>query len=107
MTEPAKTPRLRLPSAARLHQSREFQRVYDKFPTSSLADGSFSRLLDFTAVTDQWPPPLANAEQLPRVVMLKARLEQSGPLLVYTAILGDRRTPIALEQTLGGIGAKP
>jgi general secretion pathway protein J len=56
---------------------------------------------------DQWPPQQAGEEQLPRVVMLKARPEQAGPLLVYTAILGDRRTPVALEQTLGGIGAKP
>jgi hypothetical protein len=60
---------------------------------------------------DRWPPPLAigsvNTEQLPRVIALKARLEQAGPLLVYTAILGDLRPPPSVEQTLEAFGARP
>jgi hypothetical protein len=38
------------------------------------------------------------------VIVLKARPVHAGPLLVYTAIAGDRRTPIRLDQVIGGGG---
>lgn len=54
MTEPTKTPRLRLPSAARLHQSREFQRVYSR---GSRAAGEWVTVVCLRR-NDQEPPRL-------------------------------------------------
>lgn len=54
MSEPSATPRLRLPSAARLHQSREFQRVYSR---GSRAAGDWVTVVCLRR-SDQKPPRL-------------------------------------------------
>lgn len=54
-----------------------------------------------------WPPSLGDHLQLPRAIVMKARLEHNGPLLVYAAIEGDRRTPVTLDQAMGGGLAAP
>jgi general secretion pathway protein J len=61
--------------------------------------------LDETGLShESWPPAGAAQLQLPRVIVLKARPVHAGPVLVYTAIAGDRRTPRRIDQVMGGDG---
>jgi hypothetical protein len=75
-------------------------------PTSLLAwpgrVGEFAYLDEEGRAHDAWPPPEGQSLQLPRAVLLKARPAHAGPLLVYTAIAGERRTPSARDQLMGG-----
>jgi general secretion pathway protein J len=69
--------------------------------------GEFAYLDEAGESHQSWPPPFGEPLQLPRAIVLKAGLEHSGPLLVYTAIEGDRRTPVGLDQVMGGGLAAP
>lgn len=66
--------------------------------------GEFAYLDEAGQSHESWPPAGGAQHQLPRVIVLKARPVHAGPLLVYTAIAGDRRTPIRLDQVIGGGG---
>lgn len=77
-------------------------------PTTLLSwpgrDGEFQYVDDDGRSYERWPPPMANVPQLPRVIVLLARPARSGPLAVYTAIAGDRRTPLTIEDVMRGVG---
>jgi hypothetical protein len=66
--------------------------------------GEFAYLDEAGQSHESWPPAGGTQHQLPRVIVLRARPVHAGPLLVYTVIAGDRRTPVRLDQVIGGGG---
>lgn len=64
--------------------------------------GEFEYLAEDGARHPSWPPAGGDAQyQLPRAIVMRARPLHAGPMLVYTAVAGDRRTPVRFDQVMG------
>lgn len=64
--------------------------------------GEFEYLAEDGTGHPAWPRPGGDPQyQLPRGIVMKARPAHAGPMLVYTVIAGDRRTPVRADQAMG------